>query len=291
MATTIRDWVAGARPRTLTTAVAPVVVGTACAEALGSFRPGYALLALGVALSLQVAVNYANDYSDGVRGTDASRIGPERLVASGKARPSTVRIAAMLAFLVGSLFGLALTVCSEQWIFLALGAAAILGAWTYTGTSRPYGYSGWGEPSVFVFFGLVATLGTMVSQAGIITWWAISASVGVGLHAVAMLLVNNIRDRESDFHAGKKTLAVRLGDRPARMWFAACVTLPLVASSIVSFAHPWALVTLLLLLPSVLTALAVIAGLRGRAFAVVFASESALGLAYGLLLAMGIAIG
>ncbi len=291
MATTIGDWVAGARPRTLPTAVAPVAVGTASAGALGSCRPGYALLALGVALSLQVAVNYANDYSDGVRGTDANRIGPERLVASGKARPSTVRMAAMLAFLVGSLFGVALTVCSGQWALLAIGAVAILAAWTYTGTSRPYGYGGWGEPSVFVFFGLVATLGTMISQAGTITWWAIVASVGVGLHAVAMLLVNNLRDRESDLLAGKRTLAVRLGDRLARHFFAACITLPLVASSVVAFAQPWALLTLLLLLPSVLTALTVVAGLRGRALAVVFASESALGLLYGMLLAIGIAIG
>jgi 1,4-dihydroxy-2-naphthoate octaprenyltransferase len=272
-------------------ALAPVVVGTASAGALGSFRPGLALLALGVALSLQVAVNYANDYSDGVRGTDVNRIGPERLVASGKARPSTVRLAAILAFFIGSLFGFALTVFSGQWILLGVGVAAILAAWMYTGTSRPYGYVGWGEPSVFVFFGLVATLGTMVSQAGTITWWVIVASVGVGLHAMAMLLVNNIRDRESDLASGKRTLAVRLGDRFARHLFAACVTLPLVASSIVAFARPWALLTLLLLLPAVLTAFAVVAGLRGRALATIFAAESALGLLYGLLLAMGIALG
>lgn len=289
--TTAREWVAGARPRTLTTAVAPVAVGSACAGALDSFRPGLALLALGVALSLQVAVNYANDYSDGVRGTDVNRIGPERLVASGKARPSAVRRAAILAFLVGSLFGLALTVLSGQLILLAVGAAAIVAAWTYTGTSRPYGYLGWGEPSVFVFFGLVATLGTMFSQAGHLTWWAGAASVGVGLHAMAMLLVNNIRDRESDLFTGKRTLAVRLGDRFARHLFAACVTLPFVASSAVAFARPWALLTLLLLLPSVMMALAVVAGLRGRGLSTVFAGESALGLNYGLLLAAGVALG
>jgi 1,4-dihydroxy-2-naphthoate octaprenyltransferase len=288
--TTAREWVAGARPRTLTTAVAPVAVGSACAGSLDSFRPGLALLALGVALSLQVAVNYANDYSDGVRGTDIDRIGPERLVASGKARPSAVRMAAILAFLVGSLFGLALTVLSGQLILLAVGVIAIVAAWTYTGTSRPYGYLGWGEMSVFVFFGLVATLGTMVSQAGTLTWWAGVASVGVGLHAMAMLLVNNIRDRESDLFTGKRTLAVRLGDRFARHLFAACVTLPLVASSAVAFARPWALITLLLLLPSVMMALAVVAGLRGRGLATVFAGESALGLNYGLFLAIGIAL-
>lgn len=287
----MRDWVAGARPRTLTTAISPVVVGSACAAAVDTFRLGYALLALGVALSLQVAANFANDYSDGVRGTDVNRIGPERLVASGKVRPSVVRTAAILAFAVGSLLGLALTVLSGQWWLLAVGSIAILAAWTYTGSARPYGYVGWGEPSVFVFFGLVATLGTMQAQANRVTWWAVAAAIGVGLHAVAMLLINNIRDRESDALVGKRTLAVRLGDGRARLLFAFCVILPIVASSAVAFAHPWALLTLLVLLPSALIAVTVIAGMRGRSLAAIFAAESALGLGYGLLLATGIALG
>lgn len=292
MTATARDWVAGARPRTLTTAVSPVVVGSASAGNLGSFRPGLALLALGVALSLQVAVNYANDYSDGVRGTDVKRIGPERLVASGKARPSTVRAAAVGAFAVGSLCGVALTVLSGEWILLVAGAAAILAAWTYTGTSRPYGYAGWGEFSVFVFFGLVATLGTLISQAGTVTFWAIFAAIGVGLHAVAMLLVNNIRDVESDRLAGKRTLAVRIGERPARHLFAGCVTLPLFASTVVAFGHPWTLLTLVLLAPSLLmAALMVVAWPRGTALSAIFSAESFIGLSYGLLLATGIAVG
>ncbi|MBN2177327.1 MAG: 1,4-dihydroxy-2-naphthoate polyprenyltransferase [Demequinaceae bacterium] len=292
MTATVGDWIAGARPRTLTTAIAPVAVGTASAGALGSFRPLYALLALGVALSLQVAVNYANDYSDGVRGTDVDRVGPERLVASGKAGPSAVRAAATMSFVIGSLFGLALTALSGEWILLSIGVAAIVAAWTYTGSSRPYGYAGWGELSVFVFFGLVATLGTMLSQAGQITSWAVVASVGVGLHAVAMLLVNNIRDLKHDSLAGKRTLAVRLGDRLARHLFAACVTLPLMASTIVAFSKPWSLLTLLLLLPSILMAtLTVVANPRGRALGAIFAAESILGLCYGLLLALGIALG
>jgi 1,4-dihydroxy-2-naphthoate polyprenyltransferase len=288
---TRRDWIAGARPRTLTTALSPVGVGTACAAALGSFRPVFALLALGVALSLQVAANYANDYSDGVRGTDVRRIGPERLVASGKARPSAVKRASFLAFAFGSALGLVLTVLSEQWWLLGVGGAAIVAAWTYTGSTRPYGYAGWGEPSVFVFFGLVATLGTLQTQAHRITWWAVVAAGGVGLHAVAMLLVNNIRDRGSDSNAGKKTLAVKIGDRRARALFAMCVILPVAAGAVVAFERPWALLTLLLLLPSAAIALVVVAGLKGRSLRVVFSAESGLGLSYGLLLAIGIAIG
>ena len=289
---TARDWLAGARPRTLTTAVSPVAVGSASAGAEGSFRPGHALLALGIALFLQVAANYANDYSDGVRGTDVTRVGPERLVASGKARPSTVRAAAIGAFALGSLLGLALTILSGQWILLGAGAAALLAAWAYTGTSRPYGYAGWGEASVFVFFGLVATLGTMLSQAGVVTSWAVVAAVGVGLHAVAMLLVNNIRDVDSDRDAGKRTLAVIIGESAARHLFAACVSFPLFLAVVVAFGHPCTLLTLMLLAPTLLMAfLMVTAWPRGRALGPVFATESLIGLLYGLLLALGIAIG
>jgi 1,4-dihydroxy-2-naphthoate polyprenyltransferase len=287
-----KDWLAGMRPRTLTTAVSPVAVGSASAGALGSFRPGYALLAFGVALFLQIAANYANDYSDGVRGTDATRVGPERLVASGKARPSTVRAAAIGAFAIGSLLGLVLSVLSGQWILLVAGAAAVLAAWAYTGTSRPYGYAGWGEASVFVFFGLVATLGTMLSQAGSVTSWAVVASIGVGLHAVAMLLINNIRDVDSDHRTGKRTLAVIIGERLARHLFAGCVSLPFVTAVIVAFGHPWTLLTLLLLTPTlVMAAMMVVAWPRGRALGVVFSAESLIGLLYGLLLSLGIALG
>lgn len=290
MAATTRDWVAGARPRTLTTALSPVAVGTAAAASLGSFRLGLALLALGVALSLQVAVNFANDYSDGVRGTDANRIGPDRLVASGKARPSSVRRAAVVAFAVGSLLGLALTVLSGQWWLLAVGAAAIVSAWTYTGSARPYGYLGWGEPSVFVFFGLVATLGTLVTQAHLVPWWAVAAATGVGLHAVAMLVVNNLRDLDTDAMAGKKTLAVRVGDRRTRAIFAATLTAPIIAGVLVATERPWALLTLFLLLPTAIIAVAVVAGARGRGLGTIFAGVSAVGLAYGALLSIGIAL-
>ncbi len=291
MPATMRDWARGARPKTLASAIAPVAVGSASAGALSEFRPGIAALALGVALALQVAVNFANDYSDGVRGTDANRVGPERLVASGKAAPSRVRAAALAAFSVGSLLGLAMTLISREWWLLAVGAAAILAAWTYTGSSRPYGYRGWGEASVFIFFGLVATLGTMAAQAGRVTWWAIAAATGVGLYSVAMLLVNNIRDLASDRLTGKHTLAVRLGDAAARRLFAASVTLPLVASGVIALARPWALLTLVLAAPAVMLAAAMRAGLAGRPMTVAFAATSAIGLAYGVLLALGIAFG
>jgi len=288
---TTRDWVRGARPKTLASAIAPVAVGSASAGAIGSFRPGIAALALGVALALQIAVNFANDYSDGVRGTDANRVGPERLVASGKVAPSRVRAAAVMAFAIGSLLGLAMTLVSREWWLLAVGAAAILAAWTYTGSSRPYGYRGWGEVSVFVFFGLVATLGTMAAQAGRVTWWAVAAATGVGLYSVAMLLVNNIRDLTPDRGTGKRTLAVRLGDSAARRLFAAAVLLPLAAGGAVALARPWALLTLVLAAPAVMLAAAMRAGLAGRPMAAAFAATSAIGLAYGVLLALGIAVG
>lgn len=291
MRATRADWIAGARPRTLTTAIAPVAVGTAGAAAVGSFRPLLALVALVVALALQVAVNYANDYSDGIRGTDVNRVGPDRLVASGKATPSAVRRAAFVAFAIGSLAGLGLTAASGEWWLLGVGLAAIIAAWTYTGSSRPYGYSGMGEISVFIFFGLVATLGTMQAQAHRLTWWAVVGAGAVGMHAVAMLLVNNIRDRESDALAGKRTLAVRVGDRRARGIFVAAMLTPVLAVFAVAAARPWALLALLVLLPSVLAAAAVRAGLTGRGLAAVFQMVSAVGLAYGLLLATGIAIG
>lgn len=291
MPATTRDWVRGARPKTLASAIAPVAVGSASAGALGSFRPGVAALALGVALALQVAVNFANDYSDGVRGTDANRVGPERLVASGKVAPSRVRAAAVAAFAVGSLLGLAMTLISHQWWLLAVGAAAILAAWTYTGSSHPYGYRGWGEVSVFIFFGLVATLGTMAAQAGRVTWWAVAAATGVGLYSVAMLLVNNIRDLAPDRLTGKRTLAVRLGDAASRRLFAASVILPIVASGVIALARPWALLSLVLTAPAVMLAAAMRAGLAGRPMAAAFAATSAIGLAYGVLLALGIALG
>jgi len=287
---TSRDWIDGARPRTLWTSVAPVLVGTAAAVQLGSFRPVAALLALVVALFLQIASNYANDYADGVRGTDVNRIGPSRLVASGRARPSAVKRAAVIATVIGSVAGALLCVVSSQWWLLAIGAFAVFAAWAYTATANPYGYKGWGEVMVWIFFGPVATLGTLVTQAGTVTWWAIVAAAGVGLYAVALLMVNNIRDREGDELAGKRTLAVRLGNWNTRRLFVAVVVAPVIGAILIGLALPWAMLSALVALPAVLTAVTVSLGASGVALKPVFIGLGGIGMAYAVLLSMGIAV-
>ncbi|GMA36071.1 1,4-dihydroxy-2-naphthoate polyprenyltransferase [Demequina litorisediminis] len=288
--TTAQDWVAGARPRTLWTAISPVAVGTGAAVLLDGFRFLPALLALAVGLAIQIAVNYANDYSDGVRGTDMDRVGPDRLVATGKATPTAVRNAAFLAFGVAAIAGLALVAVTDTWWLLIVGAIAIVAAWGYTGTSRPYGYSGWGEVVAFVFFGPVATLGTLYTQTGRITWWAVVASVGVGLYSVALMLVNNIRDIETDTVAGKRTLPVRVGEARARRMFMSVVLLPVVCAVVVAFVHPWALIATVVALPSLLIAFAMRVGAEKISMPLIFKGISGIGLAYGLLLGLGLAL-
>ncbi|MFN3865795.1 MAG: 1,4-dihydroxy-2-naphthoate polyprenyltransferase [Demequina sp.] len=296
--TTAADWVAGARPRTLWTAFSPVAVGSASAAAVDEFALVPALLALGVALALQIASNYANDYSDGVRGTDVDRVGPDRLVATGRATPSAVKSAAFVAFGIAGLLGLALVVETGLYWLLVVGAIAIWAAWHYTGSDRPYGYTGWGEVSVFVFFGPVAVLGTMLTQAGAVEWWAVVASVGVGLYAVALLMVNNIRDLDTDALAGKRTLAVKVGSHRARQLFAAAVMLPVFSAVVVAFVHPWALLATVVALPSLYFAIAMridgavreTVGMPSGGLKVIFAGLSAAGLVYGLTLAVGIAL-
>lgn len=287
---TSRDWIDGARPRTLWTSVAPVLVGTAAAAQLGSFRPVAALLALAVGLALQIASNYANDYADGVRGTDVNRIGPSRLVASGRARPSAVKRAAFIATGVGAVAGTLLCIMSSQWWLLVVGALAVVAAWAYTATANPYGYKGWGEVMVWIFFGPVATLGTLVTQAGRVTWWAIVAAACVGLYAVALLMVNNIRDREGDELAGKRTIAVRLGNRATRRLFVAVVIAPIIGALVIGLALPWAMISALVALPVVLTAITVSLGASGIALKPVFIGLGGIGMAYAVLLALGIAV-
>ncbi|NYI42382.1 1,4-dihydroxy-2-naphthoate polyprenyltransferase [Demequina lutea] len=287
---TSRDWIDGARPRTLWTSIAPVLVGTAAAAQLGLFSPVAALLALVVGLALQIASNYANDYADGVRGTDMNRIGPSRLVASGRARPSAVKRAAIIASATGGVAGVLLCLVSGQWWLLIVGALAVVAAWAYTATANPYGYKGWGELMVWVFFGPVATLGTMVTQAGTVTWWAIVAATGVGLYAVALLMVNNIRDRDGDELAGKRTLAVRLGNRNTRRLFVGVVIFPIIGALVIGLALPWALLAALVTLPAVLVAVTVSLGASGIALKPVFIGLGGIGMAYALLLAFGIAV-
>ena len=216
---TLAEWVEGARPRTLPAALAPVLAGSAVAWFEDGFAPLLAGLALVVALALQLGVNYANDYSDGIRGTDAARVGPLRLVGSGVAEPDHVRWAAFACFGVAALAGLAVVVLTGHWWLLGVGAAAIAAAWYYTGGSRPYGYLGLGELFVFIFFGLVAVTGTVYLQLGRVTdatWWT---AIAIGALACAILVANNLRDLDGDRAAGKRTLATRLGDAGTRRFF------------------------------------------------------------------------
>ena len=287
---TAAEWLEGARPRTLPAALAPVAVGTGAAAQLGSAHLGRALLAAGVALALQVGVNYANDYSDGVRGTDVDRVGPLRLTGSGAARPSHVKAAAWAAFGVGALLGLALVALSGSWWLLAVGAAAIGAAWTYTGGRSPYGYQGYGEVGVFVFFGLVAVLGTTWTQAGRLSWPAGAGAVGVGLLACALLMVNNVRDVPTDVLAGKRTLAVRLGERRARRLYAWFLGLAIALGLACAVVAPWSLLVVLLVLPAVLLASTVLLGARGVLLRPVLAGTGMLELGYGLLLGLGLAL-
>jgi 1,4-dihydroxy-2-naphthoate octaprenyltransferase len=217
MATTT-EWIEGARPRTLPAAVSPVVAGTALAVFVDSAVWWKAALALIVALALQVAVNYANDYSDGIKGTDDNRVGPVRLVGSGLATPRQVKRAAFLSFAVAAVAGAALAATTSWWL-LAVGAVAILAAWFYTGGSRPYGYQGLGEVSVFVFFGLVAVLGTVYVQTESIDFAAVMTAAGIGCLACAILVANNLRDIPTDTVAGKRTLAVVMGEAGSRDLF------------------------------------------------------------------------
>lgn len=213
-------WIQGARPKTLPAAIAPILVGTALAGS--SISPARAFLALIVSLSLQIGVNYANDYSDGIRGTDAVRVGPVRITASGLAPATSVKRAAYFSFLVAAIAGLALAATSRWWL-IAVGASAIVAAWRYTGGKKPYGYIGLGELFVFIYFGLVATVGTYYVQSGTIDSRSILAAIPVGLLACLILAVNNIRDRSQDALVGKRTSAVRLGDRAARRWAVAAM--------------------------------------------------------------------
>jgi 1,4-dihydroxy-2-naphthoate octaprenyltransferase len=246
---TAAEWIEGARPRTLPAAVSPVVAGTGLAIAAEDFVWWKALLALAVGLALQVGVNYANDYSDGVRGTDANRVGPLRLVGSGVAAPARVKQAAFASFGVAAAAGLVLALTSAWWL-LAVGAACIVAAWFYTGGSAPYGYRALGEVSVFLFFGLVAVLGTFYVQVGNVSADAVWAACGIGALACAILVANNLRDIPTDTGAGKRTLAVRLGDRGTRELYTYLIATAFAASAALAVQEtPWALLSLVAVVP------------------------------------------
>ena len=283
------QWVAGARPRTLPAALAPVLVGTGAAVALDGFRPVPALLALLVALALQVAVNYANDYSDGRRGTDADRVGPLRLVGSGAAPARQVLLAAVLAFGVAAVAGLALAALSSWWL-VAVGAVCIVAAWTYTGGPLPYGYRALGEVFVFVFFGLVAVVGTTFVQTRDVEALAVVAAVPIGLLIVAILVVNNLRDLAGDAAVGKRTLAVLLGDRATRLFYAGLLVVPFGVIAGIGVVRPTALLGLLAAPLAVPPARTVLRGGRGPALIGALQGTGLLTLATGVLLAGGLAL-
>ncbi len=287
--TTPAQWLAGARPRTLPAAVAPVLVGTGAAAAVDAFSPGRALLALLVALALQVGVNYANDYSDGIRGTDEHRVGPLRLVGSGTASAVSVRNAALACFGVAAAAGFVLSALASWWL-LIVGAVAIAAAWAYTGTTKPYGYRGLGEVSVFVFFGLVAVLGTTYVQAERLTWPSLAGGIGCGALACAILVTNNLRDIPTDEVSGKRTLAVVLGDRRTRIVYPALVGAAFAAVLAVAPALPGALLALLAAPLAAPPVRAVLSGSTGRDLVPVLAGTGKLQLAYGVLLAVGLAL-
>jgi len=281
-------WVVGARPRTLPAALAPVLVGTAVAAGGGPVWAWRAAAALVVALALQVGVNYANDYQDGVRGTDRSRVGPVRLVATGLASPVAVRRAALASFAITGLAGLALAAVVAPWL-IAVGAVCMAAAWAYTGGPRPYGYAGLGEAFVFVFFGVVAVTGSAYVQEGHLSALALGASVPVGLLATAMLVVNNLRDRSGDGAAGKRTLAVRLGDRRTRLLYGGLVFGALACPlGLAAAATPWALLGLVALPLAVVPLRRVMTGAAGVDLVAVLGQTGRLQLALAVGLTAGL---
>jgi 1,4-dihydroxy-2-naphthoate octaprenyltransferase len=283
------QWLEGARPRTLPAALAPVFVGTGAAAALDGFRLVPAVLALLVALALQVAVNYANDYSDGRRGTDADRVGPMRLVGSGAASPHQVLVAAGVAFAVAAAAGLGLAALSSWWL-VAVGAVSILAAWTYTGGPIPYGYRALGEVFVFVFFGLVAVVGTTFAQTRHVESLAVAAAVPIGLLSVALLVVNNLRDVHGDAAVGKRTLAVLLGEARTRVAYTGLVAIAFVLVAAIGSARHWALLGLLALPLAVPPVRTVLRGGRGPVLIGALKGTGQLTLVTGVLLAVGLAL-
>ena len=288
---TAAQWVQGARPRTLPNSIAPVLVGAGAAAAIDGFSWWQSLLALVVSLSLQVGVNYANDYSDGVRGTDDERVGPLRLVGSKVAAPETVRAAAFTCFAIGAVAGLVLVAATGHWWLIAVGALCIAGAWFYTGGSKPYGYSGWGEAAVFLFFGLIGVLGTLYVQTGRITLLGVAGAVALGAFSAAVLVANNLRDVPTDAVTGKRTLAVRLGERNTRTLYLALVAVPFVVTLLAAFASAWVLVGLLTAALVVPAVRAVAGKARGMALIPVLRDTSMAMLAWAVLTGVALTLG
>ena len=285
------QWLEGARPRTLPAAVSPVLAGTGVAAYVDQAVWWKALMALVVALALQVGVNYANDYSDGIRGTDADRVGPLRLVGSGAATASSVKEAALISFGVAGLFGLVLAITTAWWIVL-VGLVCIVAAWYYTGGRRPYGYHGLGEVMVFVFFGLVAVMGTTYVQIESFPLASFFAALGVGALACAILVANNLRDVPTDSEVGKRTLAVVLGEEQTRYLYAFLVAVSVIALLGVWLQTTWlALLALVFLVPAVQAVRTVLDGTTGRGLVPVLQKTGTAELLYAAGMFVGLLIG
>jgi 1,4-dihydroxy-2-naphthoate polyprenyltransferase len=284
-----RDWLAGTRPRTLPAAVVPVFIGTGVAFGYGKFSPWRAGLALVVALALQIGVNYANDYSDGIRGSDERRVGPTRLVASGLARPKQVLAAAFACFGVACVAGLVLAIFTSWWLIL-VGAAAVAAGWFYTGGSHPYGYRGFGEIAVFAFFGVAAVAGTAYVQLVQFTWLELIAAIPAGLLSCALLMINNLRDIGSDAEVGKRTLAVMLGDARSRTVYVASLLVPFAVALAMTPARPLAALTVITLPLTVSPIKAVRSGASGRALITALGQTGRLQLVFGAALTIGLAV-
>ena len=241
--TSLNNWYQGTRPKTLGAAIAPVLVGSSLAHYENSFNLTISLLALLVSVSIQIAVNFANDYSDGIKGTDNQRIGPVRLVGQNLASPQAVKNAAFLFFFIAAISGLIITILTKQWWFLLLGISAIIAAWTYTGGPKPYGYAGYGEIFVFIYFGLVAVLGTTYAQTLFFKPYFLIFAISIGLFAAAIIVTNNLRDREKDLQNKKITLAVKLGDSKTRVLYAVLLIIPFVLVGLMFFTNNSAIFT------------------------------------------------
>ncbi|AHH21751.1 putative 1,4-dihydroxy-2-naphthoate octaprenyltransferase MenA [Nocardia nova SH22a] len=284
------QWLEGARPRTLPNAIAPVLVGTGAAASLDAAVWWKALLSLLVSLALIIGVNFANDYSDGIRGTDDERVGPLRLVGSGLASPAAVRGAAFACLGVGAIFGLILVFTTAWWLLL-IGAACLAGAWFYTGGSKPYGYSGFGEIAVFVFFGLIAVLGTEFVQAERVEWAGLVGAVAVGAFSSAVLVTNNLRDIPTDSVTGKTTLAVKLGDTRTRTLHLVLMAVPFIATLALTVRTPWALAGLLAIPLAVRSNAPVRGGEQGPGLIPSLRDTGLAMLAWSLLTALALSIG
>jgi len=286
----ITDWVTGARVRTLPLAFSPVILGSAIADSIDGFDPLIALLALSVAVFLQLGVNFSNDYSDGVRGTDEFRVGPQRLTGSGAVEPRKVLRVALVFFALAAVSGLLIVVLTAQWWLLLIGALAILAAWYYTGGKDPYGYAGLGELSVFIFFGPVATLGTSFAQTLVFQPDAVMAGIGLGSIAAAVLVTNNIRDIETDRQAGKRTLAVFMGSKASKSLYLFLIWLPMIITLPYVLAYPATILSWLVLLLVIPLSLLVPTAKGPKELILALKLTSYTSVAWAVTLAIGISI-